>query len=268
MFLFCWKCHYLQAGPSTERNFSSVLFNNSKLEYGIDVWVNFFRLLNVGINRTSLLFFCLFDIFDERNVKPTAALSSTSSTFTLKQHVINKVLLHCSSVAVRWMYTGRNTETSRKCLRFDGCVCVCVWTVVTLLFLSCFCKFSVDPIPYVFSILCKLLYLVSSVCFPRFPGSNGYNRDGGERRAHSISPQTWKAVVILDEHGHLRSVFSATRSVRLPVCQSLNTNRRLQLPDPHMGTTGTVCSSVLRQCDSITDSMASCYWGIPLQVCY
>jgi len=32
------------------------------------------------------------------------------------------------------MWAGQNTETSRKCLRFVGCV----WTVVSLLFLFCF----------------------------------------------------------------------------------------------------------------------------------
>jgi hypothetical protein len=133
------------------------------------------------------------------------------------------------------------------------------FTFVSLLFLFCFCQFIVDPAQYILSSLNKFLHLVSCVCLPRFAGGDGYNRVSGQCRAHRVSPQTWSTVDVAGEHGLLRSVVSATWSIRLPVHHSLNTNRRRHLPDPYMDTTVTVRSSVFRQCDSRTDAMDSCY---------
>lgn len=59
----------------------------------------------------------------------------SSCLFSLKSHLI--YLLH------HQMWTGQNVETSRKCLRFIGSVCVASSTTfVSVLFL--FCLWSVD----------------------------------------------------------------------------------------------------------------------------
>jgi len=53
--------------------------------------------------------------------------------------------IHCTA-AVHWLWTGRNT--SRKCLRLVGSLGVWVdisFTSVSVMFLFCFCQFSVDP---------------------------------------------------------------------------------------------------------------------------
>jgi hypothetical protein len=57
----------------------------------------------------------------------------TWPSFSFKRHLMCQF-----TAAVSRMWAGQNTETSRKCLCFVGCL----WTVVSLLFLF-FCQFSV-----------------------------------------------------------------------------------------------------------------------------
>jgi hypothetical protein len=96
----------------------------------------------------GLLFFFSFHNFNERNIKTDVVLrmSLLSSSFFLKCNIMYP--LHCGCPPS----VDRKT-TSRKCLRFVGCVCVFVCVCV------CVCFYSVS----VWLLLCFVTVLFLSV---------------------------------------------------------------------------------------------------------
>ena len=124
-FPFCFQLHPLQAGLSTMWTFRSVL-RTKDLTAGKCSKQETCELIFFACwphPKQHILFFFWYFWCEEHKASRS---HSSSPSFPLKR----PTWCIYFTAAVRWMWTGQNTDTSYKCPRFVGCVCVCVCVCV------------------------------------------------------------------------------------------------------------------------------------------